>query len=41
METDAVSDMLISLFFKNTGRWTKSKNPEIISIIHHHQNPSE
>jgi hypothetical protein len=23
------------------GRWTKSKNPIILSIIHHHQNPSE
>jgi hypothetical protein len=25
--------------FSNTGRWTESKNPVILSIIHHHQNP--
>jgi hypothetical protein len=27
--------------FWNTGRWTKSKNPVILNVIHHRQNPSE
>jgi hypothetical protein len=25
----------------NTGRWTKSENPVILSVIHHCQNPLE
>jgi hypothetical protein len=24
--------------FLNTGRWTKSKNPAILSVMHHHRN---
>jgi hypothetical protein len=31
METDPVSEKLYSLVFWNTGRWTKSKNPVILS----------
>jgi hypothetical protein len=38
METDPVSE---TLCFLVTGRWTKSKNPVILYIVHNHQNPSE
>jgi hypothetical protein len=26
---------------QNTGRWTKSKNAVILSVLHQHQNPLE
>jgi hypothetical protein len=28
-------------YFKNTGRWTKSKNPVFSTVIHYRQNSSE
>jgi hypothetical protein len=40
-EADQVSEKLCSLVFYNTGRWTKSKNPVILSVMHHRQNPLE
>jgi hypothetical protein len=34
-------NFLFFLFFYNTGRWSKSKNPVIPKVIHHRQNPLE
>jgi hypothetical protein len=41
MEIDPVSETSSFLIFQNTGQWKKSKNPVILCIIHHHQNPLE
>jgi hypothetical protein len=27
--------------FQNTGQWTESENPVILSVIHHHQYPHD
>jgi hypothetical protein len=41
-ETGAVSETLFRfLISRLSGRWTKSKNPIILSVIHHCQNPLE
>jgi hypothetical protein len=39
METDSVSEMLYLLVFWDSGQCTKSRNPVILSVIHHRQNP--
>jgi hypothetical protein len=35
------SFVLSSICIWNSGRWTKSRNPVILSVIHHRQNPSD
>jgi hypothetical protein len=40
METDPVSETLFSSIY-NSGRWTKSRNPVTLSVIHHRQNTSD
>jgi hypothetical protein len=40
-ETDRISETLCSLALLEYGRWTKSKNPEILSVIQHRQNSLE
>jgi hypothetical protein len=37
-ETDPVSETSCFLAILNTGRWTESRNPVILSVIHHSQN---
>jgi hypothetical protein len=39
METDSVLETLCFLVFRILGKWTKSRNPAILSVIHHYQNP--
>jgi hypothetical protein len=41
MEKDAISETLFSIAFDNTGRWSKTKNLGIPSVIYHRQNPLE
>jgi hypothetical protein len=38
-ETDPVSETFVCSSIQNSGRWTESRNPVILSGIHHHQNP--
>jgi hypothetical protein len=41
-ETDPVSETsCFSSNYLESGRWTKSENPVILCVIHHHQNPIE
>jgi hypothetical protein len=39
-EIDPVSETLCFLLFQNSGRWTKSRDPVILSVVHRRQNPS-
>jgi hypothetical protein len=37
------SSFRIAVFssIQNSGEWTKSRNPVVVSVIHHRQNPSD
>jgi hypothetical protein len=41
MEAGPVSETLRFLFIYNFGRWAKSINPAILSVMHHRQNHLE
>jgi hypothetical protein len=39
METDSFLETMFSSFLFNSGRWTKSRVPVTVSVVHHFQNP--